>query len=70
MSLISKGRSSWHENHRHLKTTKSTETCLLEDCLYVITAFENGCDYELYYNETGSAIKRLNKMISKGEVIE
>ena len=45
----------------------SPPTCLLEECLYLITAFENGCDYDLYYNETGNAIASLKQTLNIGE---
>jgi len=63
-------RSSWHENHRHLSTTPATNTQLLEECLYLITAFESGCDYDLYYNETGHAIESLKQKLGRYEKIK
>jgi hypothetical protein len=36
---------------------------LLEECLYLIVAFEEGCDYALYSNETGNAIELLRQKL-------
>jgi hypothetical protein len=58
----------WENGHdtglRSAETTREPLSDeLLEECLYLIVAFEDGCDHELYSNETGDAIELLRQKL-------